>query len=187
MTTYRTRVSAVLPILAVALLAACKTIPLPGAPDESLLIFLSDIDGSIWKDGVTHVAGGTLTVLHVPTRKVYTVPLGGGSGYGLAALPPGEYIVTGLQANLQRDEGNGRTGSWTNTHSLYATFFVAPNTVEVCSRTVKVGLTYQGYNVYTYTSSSTDYAARKLAIRAELEKNRRWAAWEDSQIVNFGE
>jgi hypothetical protein len=183
MTTYRAGV--LLALAAASLLAACRSLPLPNAPDESLVVFLTDIGEGTWDSGRNRLAGGSLMVRHLSSMKQYSVAVQNGEGFAAMALPPGEYLLSYLYLDCQRTEG-GKTGTWQDRKPLAGTFYVEANTVQICPRGVQATVRANGYYLTTLVTIGRSYTERKQAIRALLAKDRRWAAWEEYQLVNFG-
>lgn len=162
------------------LLPGCSSLPLPNAPNESLLVIAYQVDEA-WRQGNIRVKSVDVQIENRVTGETRVVSLIPGGKYKSVALKPGEYIIKKLiVANQwQRDVHN----VWFDTHNRYHPFYLNPQTVHFYDKFISLRARKEidGYDLHDFRVRNDE----KSDILTSLRKNSYWLAWRDHTLYGF--
>ena len=171
-------------VAAVATVGGCASLPLPGTPDESLVVISTTVVSESWPagDGIRRVAGGQIHLTVGTGGRDIVVSFAPGTRYVALAVAPGQYYVKRVVLDMENTNPNGRKNTWQSQHDVSATFYCGANSVQILSRgLVVVRSGPEGWNV---TLNNPIVAQDRRQIGDALKADRRWPAWEEYQLVN---
>jgi len=171
-------------LLSILILGACKSLPLPGTPTESLFVLSGSVDKTFRsREGENRtIERVVLTIENVDTGKKKLVTYYPKKSFVALPLEPGRYRI---QNEVDVDVNNGR-GNWTETKRIHSNPFQIEETTVFISPLILNLKRNTGpwYNVIVYSSNTNTNQIRIKAVE-ELLKDRRYKAWELYQVVGW--
>ncbi|MEW5814127.1 MAG: hypothetical protein AB1798_01860 [Spirochaetota bacterium] len=160
------------------LAGACKSIPLPNSPQESLLVVPYEIDSS-FNNGEIKITSIQMILKNWENQKERFLILNPGRFFTAIALEPGGYFISKLVVSCQHVKG----GFWQDKHNFSGSFYMEKNVVRYFEKSFYVTADKTGG--YRFGYNTLPYEKLKEKYLKTLQADSHWLAWENLKLVNF--
>jgi len=172
-------------LILILMFSACKSLPLPGSPTESLFVMTGSMDNRLGsKNGRIRSANQvTITIENAETGKTKTISFTPRKNYVAVPLEPGRYLI---QSKVKVEMSENPGGQWTVEKYIgISPFQIEPTTVFISPAIFKLSSNNRGFfSVTSFSSLSNSNKIRRQAVE-EVFENRRFKAWENYQIIGW--
>lgn len=166
------------------LLSACASLPLPDAPEKSLLVIPCDIGRNTVATGPNTV-GIMATIVRSSDSKELTVSFPLKNGYSAIALDPGAYRIAQVTISRRWYHDGQPQSYWEDTYKNLGVFYVEAQTLLLSQYLLSYADTDNSQK-YRFSVAERSYEdAHAGPILDALKKDRHWQAWEGYQLVGF--
>ena len=162
-------------------LVGCTTLPLPDAPDQSLVVLVYD-DSRVQLPGEERILSMSVDFRHNATGVRSRMQLPTSREWGSLALDPGAYRIERLTLRIM--EGNDSTR--TETRPVLGRVFVTPQTVVILPRTLRLSSFDSHSFGVTFGALSYGSSSHRQATE-EIYREQLWPAWSGYRKINLYE